>query len=284
MSARLRVEKVTDDLICLINPIAPAPQSAFAWLAGGGSKWFLLNAGWLHGDVVAPEDALGRLVEAIKVSTHFHHDWVKQWAFLRENIWISRKQAEAQNCNDQGLGCRPALEPGGAFCAPEPWLTFEPVHPFPVSGVYEDDEADLGEAHSSMASIAVEGHSQTDVALLHRPSRTLFLGDLFFVGPKLFYFFPQGSIAGALRSLTKLLERNDWEHTAQIRGDSFRCPRVFLEEFHEALGKIATGQVAGTEEKLDWWSLPVVTYPFKYTHGGVESSVAERLVGRRATP
>lgn len=278
--ANLTVEKVAEDLMCLINPVSQTPKNAFAWLAGRGEQQYLINAGWPGDQVQPPPDYERVCRDAIKVSCHFHSDWIEAWPYLRDNIWLSQKQAAAENCNPQGLGCRPALKRDEMIYAPTPWLTTGAVAPFPVAGIFDDYDTNLGERDSCVIALPCAGHSQTDAAFIHRPSRTLFLGGVYYVGGDIAYCeLPDTSIHIPIRSLEPLLQRDDWEYTAQYRGDVYRYPRRYLEEYYDILLKIRDGDIKGQQRGYDWWTLPVFVYPFTYAASPIESTVGVRLLG-----
>lgn len=264
----LDVKSIGPGLICFIDADAAYPNSSHTWLAETDGCDYVINPGWT-GDVQrVPEDYRERFLRAVKLGTHFHHDSIRQFGPLRENIWISERQAEAVNCNDEGVGCRAALHRG--LSSPSTWLTLKSIEPFPVARIFPNSDPVMGDRSGALVALPCSGHSVTDQAYLHRPSRTLWTGDIFYIGA-LFYFTHGGSLDRAMSTLLSFIERDDWDFAAQPHWDfqknpdpqglDFLVPRQRVEQLYADLVEIVAGRVEGKLSSISWWSVHAFVYP-----------------------
>lgn len=174
-------------------------ESANSFLLQKESESILVDAGWSDNATI-PVSFVKAVEHAQKVSTHLHFDHIRQW-YKMEKIFLTKQQLES--CVEKS-------------CSPSMWQTVMKVKPFKFSGtIFEQStENQLG---ARLQLISCSGHSKTDACFLDRDTRTLFVGDLFYLGP-VFYFLPGGKIELAIGSLESILNRDDWDHLALSHG------------------------------------------------------------------
>ena len=264
----MEVKRLGDGLTCIVDPDAPYPNSSRTWLAEGGPVCYVINPGWTGSVDRLPEPFRDRFRAAVKLGTHYHHDSIRQFGALGPHVCVSTRQAQARNCDEAGVGCAPALADG--ICSPSTWLTLQPIAPFPVAQVFANDDPNIGDPAGAVAALPCDGHSETDQAYLHRPSRTLWTGDIFYIGD-LFYFTHGGGLDAALRTLASFVARDDWDYAAQPhwdyavrpdpKGQDFLVPRSAVAQLLEDLDAVKRGRVRGTLTPIGWWSAPAYVYP-----------------------
>lgn len=232
----LEAKEIKKGLTCLIDK--DDKESANTFLLQREGQSILIDAGW--SDKVAPPTELVHTIkQAYKVSTHFHFDHIRQWHGM-EKIILTPHQAKLCEKN---------------LCSPSRWHTVMKVKPFTYGGessiLSSENPLDI-----PLTLISCEGHSQTDACYLYNKTRTLFVGDLFYMGP-VFYFLPGGKIDSAIRILEGLLARTDWDQLALSHGVC-TADRPKLIEFVEDLRAISKGQLSWNIN-FDFW-IPLRAY------------------------
>jgi glyoxylase-like metal-dependent hydrolase (beta-lactamase superfamily II) len=277
----LEIRRVADGVISLVDTLAPYPNSAHSWLVDGTNGTYLINPGWTGSVDRVPNEVADLVDDAVKLGTHFHHDSIRQFGELRDRIWISDVQGAAPNCDDHGQGCEPCLV--GERCAPTTWLTLQPIDAFTVARTFTDDDPVMD---GGLVAVPSRGHSWTDQGYVHPRSRTLWTGDIFYIG-NLFYFTHGGHLDEAIATFVSFLERDDWTQVAQPHWDfatnsdpgpeEFLVPRRAVERHYEQLLEIRAGRVEGVLRAISWWSAPAIVFP------AAVGSVALRNPGHVAT-
>lgn len=209
----LETKKLKPGLTCFTEK--NNSESANSFLLQGEGKNILVDAGWSDKATV-PASFVNTVDNAQKVSTHLHFDHIRQW-YKMEKIFLTKQQVES--CVEK-------------YCSPSRWQTVIKVKPFKFSGTILEQSTD-SQLRVRLQLIPCSGHSQTDACYLDRDTRTLFAGDLFYLGP-VFYFLPGGDIELAIGSLESLLDRDDWDHLALSHGECI-TDRAQLVKFLEDL-------------------------------------------------
>lgn len=228
-------------MTCLNDPADP--EAANSFLVGTGRDATLVDAGWADGKEV-PAELAEAVREATAVVTHFHYDHVRQ---LHKHPRTRLSTTQASRCIDRIDERR---------CDLSRLLTVFAVPAFEFQGNYTTREA-LG---GDMAALDCAGHSHTDSCFLHEPSRTIFLGDLFYLGP-LFTFGPGGSLRGTRDALVQALADGRWDRVAQTHGDCFST-RQDVEKAAAGLADVIAGKVDHAwnfKFMLPLWEYPIAT-------------------------
>lgn len=237
----LQVKKIREGLQCIID--SNHEESAHSFLLQGDEGSILIDAGWSN-QAVIPIEISRAIAQSKKVATHFHFDHIQQWHSM-ENIILTKQQASL--CKDD-------------LCSPTIWQTIVRVSPFKF--IEETiDKFTANSVNGRLSFIPCKGHSKTDACYLDEKSRTLFVGDLFYLGP-VFYFLPRGNVDLAIESLELLLKRNDWDQLALSHGEC-STNRSKLLEFVDDLKRISIGEITWSIN-FDFW-LPLRAYK---THSG----------------
>lgn len=222
-------------------------ESANAFLVEAADGALLIDAGW-SAEAEVPGEYGPRLEAAAKVFTHFHFDHVRRLAPMRD-VRLSAKQASL---------CATGT------CAPSQWLTVFQVDAFRFERVYVPGDL----LPAGVEAVACSGHSQADACFVHPATRTLFPGDLFYLGP-LFTFLPGGSLRGLKAGLEELLKDDRWDRIAQTHGPCY-ATRADFERAVASYAAVVDGEVPhrwSFELYLPLWVYPlatgsVVTVPF----------------------
>ncbi len=205
-------------ITCLADPTDKESSNAF--LVEGAKDALLIDAGWGDGAAV-PQELERKVQEATKVFRHFHFDHVRR---LHQYHSIRLAPSQAGYCKVD-------------TCDASQWLTVYKVAPFPFEGRYGTAEP----IAAGVEAVPCAGHSQGDSCFIHPASRTLFPGDLFYLGP-LFTFLPGGSLAGNQRALALMLQDPRWDRVAQTHGDCY-ASRQDVEKAAASMQDVVDGKV-----------------------------------------
>jgi glyoxylase-like metal-dependent hydrolase (beta-lactamase superfamily II) len=129
------------------------------------------------------------------------------------------------------------------------------VKPFQIFGKIPDDSP-TDQINPRLISVSCKGHSPTDACFLDMPTRTLFVGDLFYLGP-VFYFLPGSDLSVAIETFENLLKRTDWDHVALTHGECL-ADRSKVVEFVEDLKQVVAKK-ASWKINFDFW-IPLRAY------------------------
>ncbi len=239
-SNSLQVKSIQKGLVCLKEK--NKNESANSLLLSGDGQNILIDAGWSDNATV-PVELADDIANALKVATHFHFDHIRQWHQMR-NIILPEHQAKF---------CKKGL------CAPSRWQTVMPVKSFNFK-VGAFDQFSTVDQNPRLSLISCGGHSQTDACFLDKKTRTVFLGDLFYLGP-VFYFLPGGNIDFTISFLKSLLARDDWDTLALSHGEC-ASNRASLTNFLEDLKNISMGKYKWAVN-FDFW-LPLRAYKIRF--------------------
>lgn len=241
-SSKIRIKRTADRkyirrLLCINEPVDAESSNSFL-LTGNPDDSFLIAAGWSD-EVEIPKN-LGLWIEkSYKVTTHFHFDHIRQWHKMN-NIFLTQQQYQA--CEE-------------IFCSPSRWQTIFKIAPFQISGKFF--EFHPVKFKTRLTLISCDGHSPSDTCFLDEQTRTLFLGDLFYLG--LVLHFLQGSnIQKAIETFKRVLTRNDWDRITLRHGDCI-TDRANLSQYVEDLRKVMQGQLPWAFN-FDFW-IPLRAYP-----------------------
>lgn len=235
----LQVKEIKPGLSCMTT--ADDHEWANSFLLRGEIGSILIDAGWPEG-VEIPVGLKAGVEKSQKVSTHFHFDHIRQWNKMG-NIFLTDSQAKV--C-DSGS------------CSPSLWQSIMSIKPFQISGkISENSPTD--QVNPRLISISCKGHSPTDACFLDVQTRTLFVGDLFYLGP-VFYFLPGSDVSVAIETLENLLKRTDWDQVALTHGECL-ADRSKVVEFVEDLKQIVAKKVSW-EINFDFW-IPLRAYKIR---------------------
>lgn len=232
----LAVKDLKLGLSCLTT--ASDQESANSFLLIGDQGSILIDAGWDDG-VDIPERLVGVVKRSQKVSTHFHFDHIRQWHKM-DHIYLTTDQSSV--CETQS-------------CSPSMWQSIMNVKPFRISGKISYNSP-TDQANPRLIPISCKGHSPTDACFLDTQSRTLFVGDLFYLGP-VFYFLPGSDISVAIETLESLLKRTDWDQVALTHGECL-ADRGKVVEFLDDLKQIVLKKTSW-KINFDFW-IPLRAY------------------------
>lgn len=235
-SKKLNIEILSKGLTCIKDPTDDESSNSF--LLQGENADILIDAGWSD-EAEVPEDLVSIIEKSQKVATHFHFDHIRQWHKMN-NIFLTTNQLTA---------CEKDL------CSPSRWQTIMKVKPFRMSGRISNG-LPIANSNPRLISIACNGHSPSDVCYLDTQTRSLFVGDLFYLGP-VFYFLPGSSIQSAADSLDALLKRNDWDQIALSHGACV-TNRAKALQYLDDLRKIISGELSWVLN-FDFW-IPLRAY------------------------
>lgn len=235
-SRELQVKELMPGLSCLST--VGDQESANSFLLRGDKGSLLVDAGWSE-DVAMPENLKGVVEQSQKVSTHFHFDHIRQFHKMR-NIFLTEGQSKV--CES-------------ASCSPSLWQSIMRVKAFQISGKISDGSP-TDRVNPRLLSVSCKGHSPTDACFLDSQTRTLFVGDLFYMGP-VFYFLPGSDLSVAIETLETLLKRTDWDQVALTHGECL-ADRAKVVEFVEDLKQIVVKK-APWEINFDFW-IPLRAY------------------------
>ncbi len=235
-SNSLHGKTLENGLVCITD--RADEESANSFLLQGDGESILVDAGWSDKANV-PIDIAKAIAKAQKVSTHFHFDHIRQ-LYKMKNIILTKQQADL------------CIE---GMCTPSRWQTAMKVKAFKFTHEISDAPSTKS-LNPRLISISCYGHSQTDACFLDRRTRTLFLGDLFYLGP-VFYFLPGGNVDLVIRSLENFLARDDWDHLALSHGECI-SNRAKLVGFVGDLKEISAGKLSWSVN-FDFW-LPLRAY------------------------
>lgn len=232
----LQIKSIQKGLVCITEK--NNNESSNSFLLSGDVTNILIDAGWSDNATV-PVELVEEIDNAQKVATHFHFDHIRQWHHMK-NIVLPKQQ---------DIFCKKEK------CSLSRWQTVMPVKDFNFT-VGGFDKFFTKDPASRLNLISCLGHSQTDACFLDKKTRTIFLGDLFYLGP-VFYFLPGGSVALSITFLESLLARDDWDNIALSHGEC-SSNRASLMEFIEELKNISLGKYPW-EINFDFW-LPLRAY------------------------
>jgi glyoxylase-like metal-dependent hydrolase (beta-lactamase superfamily II) len=235
LATELKAMALEPGLTCLQDPLDSESSNSFLIQSRGHS--LLIDAGW-SSKAKIPSALAGAIGKAVKVATHFHYDHIRRWNDMA-HIVLSP---------DQSTGC------GEVKCKLGIWKSINSIKEFRVESEYQFDQR-IG--RTELIPIRCEGHSNSDACFVDPVSKTLFLGDLFYLGP-VFYFLPGGSLRSAISALNELLKRQDWDQVALTHGSCVRVDRQTLAKYVGELTQIEEGKIKGSWNFAFW--IPLRAY------------------------